>query len=57
LGVRTPAELEQLLQDLKRALTERILRAELTEHLGYGEGEPRPSAVPMPATAPPRKRW
>ena len=42
-GVRTPAELEHLFQDLKRAITERILRAELTHHLGYGEGEPRPA--------------
>ena len=41
-GVRTPAELDTLFRDLKRSLTERILRAELTEHLGYPEGAARP---------------
>ncbi len=44
-GVRTPAELEHLFRALKGAITERILRAELTEHLGYGEGEPRPEGT------------
>jgi len=44
-GVRTPAELEELFRGLKRAITERILRAELTDHLGYGEGEPRPDGT------------
>jgi putative transposase len=44
-GVRTPAELETLFQGLKRAITERILRAELTDHLGYGDGEARPEGV------------
>jgi transposase-like protein len=40
-GVRTPAELEHLFRALKGAITERILQAELTDHLDYGEGEPR----------------
>jgi putative transposase len=44
-GVRTPAELDALFQGLKQAITERILRAELTEHLGYPEGEARPDGV------------
>jgi putative transposase len=44
-GVRTPAELEELFRGLKRAITERILRAELTDHLGYAEGEPRPDGI------------
>jgi putative transposase len=44
-GVRTPAELDALFQGLKQAITERILRAELTEHLGYGEGAGRPDGV------------
>jgi putative transposase len=44
-GVRTPAELDALFQGLKQAITERILRAELTEHLGYGEGAARPAGV------------
>jgi putative transposase len=44
-GVRTPAELDALFQGLKQAITERILRAELTEHLGYGEGAARPDGV------------
>lgn len=37
-GVRTPAELEDVFRDVKRALVERVLRAELTQHLGYPEG-------------------
>lgn len=41
-GVRTPAELDALFRQLKGALTERILRAELTAHLGYPEGGARP---------------
>ena len=45
-GVRTPAELDTLFRDLKRSLTERILRAELTEHLGYPEGAARPPDQP-----------
>jgi putative transposase len=41
-GVHTQAEFDVVFQGLKNALTERILRAELTEHLGYPEGAERP---------------
>src|SRR6476469_553482 len=41
-GVRTQAEFDVVSQGLKKALTERILRAELTEHLGYPDGAVRP---------------
>lgn len=44
-GVRTQDEFDVLFRGLKQAITERILRAELTEHLGYPEGEPRPAAT------------
>lgn len=37
-GVRTPEDLEAVFRSLKRGITERVLRAELTEHLGYEEG-------------------
>lgn len=41
--VRTPTQLEDVFRDLKKALVERVLRAELTEHLGYPEGGERPA--------------
>jgi transposase-like protein len=43
--VRTPTELEAVFRDLKKALVERVLRAELTEHLGYPEGSERPDGA------------
>jgi transposase-like protein len=45
-GVRTPEQLEALFRQLKGALTERILRAELTAHLGYPQGGARPEGQP-----------
>lgn len=42
-GVRTQAEFDVMFRGLKQAITERILRAELTEHLGYPEGDARPA--------------
>ncbi len=42
-GVRTHAEADDVFRQLKRAITERMLRAELTEHLGYPEGGARPA--------------
>jgi transposase-like protein len=41
-GARSPEELDEVFRTLKRAMTERILRAELTDHLGYPEGGERP---------------
>lgn len=41
-GARSPAELEQLLRRMKKAVVERMLGAELTHHLGYGNGEEKP---------------
>lgn len=43
-GVETPEQLDDLFRDLKKALVERVLRAELTQHLGYPEGE-RPAGA------------
>lgn len=40
--VRTPAELEAVFRALQKGLTERVLRAELTAHLGYPDGAERP---------------
>ena len=42
-GVRTQAEFDVMFRGLKQAITERILRAELTEHLGYPDGGARPA--------------
>ena len=39
-GVSTPADLEAVFKTLKKQLTERILQAELTAHLGYPPGAP-----------------
>jgi len=45
-GVKTPADLEALFRQMKKALVERALGAELTQHLGYAPGEPKPAAQP-----------
>jgi putative transposase len=41
-GRTTAAELEELFRHMKKSIMERILRGELTHHLGYKPGEPRP---------------
>ena len=41
---KTPEDLATLFRRMKKALAERILSAELTEHLGYAPGEPKPAA-------------
>src|SRR5690349_22081038 len=40
---KTPADLEALFRRMKKALAERILGAELTQHLGYAPGEAKPA--------------
>lgn len=45
-GVKTPADLEAVFRQMKKALVERALQAELTEHLGYEPGEPKPPGQP-----------
>ena len=40
-GVETPAQLEAVFRQLKQRMVERVLQAELTEHLGYPPGEGR----------------
>jgi putative transposase len=43
LGDRTTAEeLDELFRQMKKSLMERVLRGELTHHLGYKPGEPKP---------------
>ena len=41
-GVHTPADLDELFRKMKKALMERVLRGELTHHLGYAEGQAKP---------------
>lgn len=41
--VATPGQLEEVFRGLKKALVERVLRGELTAHLGYPEGASRPA--------------
>jgi transposase-like protein len=43
---KSAAEVEELFRQMKKALMERILAGELTHHLGYGPGEPKPAAQP-----------
>ena len=43
---RTADEVDALFRQMKKALMERILGAELTQHLGYAPGEPKPAAQP-----------
>ncbi len=40
---RTAAEVDDLFRQMKKALMERMLGAELTHHLGYAPGEPKPA--------------
>jgi putative transposase len=43
LGGRTTGEeLDELFRQMKKSLMERVLRGELTHHLGYKPGEPKP---------------
>jgi putative transposase len=43
LGGRTTAEeLDELFRQMKKSLMERVLRGELTHHLGYKPGDPKP---------------
>jgi len=41
---KSPAEVDALFRQMKKVLMERILTGELTHHLGYAKGEPKPSA-------------
>ena len=45
-GVTTPAELEDVFRAVKQRLVERVLEAELTEHLGYPPGGTPPGEGP-----------
>ena len=51
--IKTPAEFQVLYRQFQKALTERVLKAELTHHLGYPEGG---SAVSMVTRAMARRR-
>jgi putative transposase len=44
--LKTPADLDALFRQMKKALVERALSAELTHHLGYAPGEPKPAGQP-----------
>jgi len=41
-NARAPEDIEALFRRMKKALIERALGAELSHHLGYGRGEPKP---------------
>jgi putative transposase len=45
-GRQTMAELDDLFRQMKRHLMERALSGELTHHLGYGRGDPKPADQP-----------
>ena len=40
-AVQTPADFQAIYRQFQKALTERVLQAELTQHLGYPEGAGR----------------
>lgn len=42
----TPAELERIFQQFKKAVLERALGSEMSHHLGYAPGEARPEGAP-----------
>lgn len=45
-GRQTMAELDDLFRQMKKVLMEKALAGELTHHLGYAHGEPRPADQP-----------
>jgi transposase-like protein len=45
-GPTTPEQLETMFQNLKKAIVERALGAELTQHLGYARAKEVPSDQP-----------
>lgn len=42
-GVMSAGQIEEMTGALKKALIERALGAELSQHLGYGSGQERPA--------------
>jgi putative transposase len=45
-GPVTPAELENIFQQFKKAVLERALGAEMSHHLGYVPGQAKPEGTP-----------
>jgi len=45
-GPVTPAELESIFQQFKKAVVERALGAEMSHHLGYEPGQAKPQGAP-----------
>ncbi len=45
-GPVTPAELESIFQQFKKAVMERALGAEMSHHLGYAPGQAKPDGAP-----------
>jgi putative transposase len=45
-GPVTPAELESIFQQFKKAVVERALGAEMSHHLGYSPGQAKPEGAP-----------
>ena len=45
-GRKTMEELDELFRQMKKVLMEKALSGELTHHLGYGRGEPKPDDQP-----------
>jgi putative transposase len=45
-GPVTPAELESIFQQFKKAVVERALGAEMSHHLGYAPGQAKPEGAP-----------
>lgn len=42
-GPITQSEFESIFRSLKKAIIERAMNAEMSEHLGYRQGEPKPA--------------
>jgi putative transposase len=45
-GPMTQGDLESMFRSLKKAVIERAMKAEMSEHLGYESGEPKPAGQP-----------
>ena len=51
-GPMNQGDLESMFRSLKKAVIERAMSAEMSEHLGYGHGRVSLRAKPTSATAP-----
>lgn len=55
-GPMSQGELETMFRSIEKAVIERAMHAEMSEHLGYEPGQARPDGWAITATAPAARR-